>query len=212
MSKYHFNPPWFVRKIFRDLYWQTSNNKILLTFDDGPTADITLDILNTLDEFSIKSLCFCVGENIQRRPEIAKEILNRGHEIGNHAFSHKILTKLSKEDLKNEIELFNKATTELLNYNSEYFRPPHGRFNLRVNSAVKKVPHKFVMWNLLTYDYKNDLKLVKFAVGNYLQKNSIIVLHDNIKSKSIIKESISLIVEAANKRGFEFGKPSECLK
>ena len=68
------------------------------------------------------------------------------------------------------------------------------------------------MWNLVTYDYKNDWEKVKFAVDNYLQSDSLIVLHDSNKSKDIIIDSIKYITDAATMRGFKFGEPEECLK
>jgi len=68
------------------------------------------------------------------------------------------------------------------------------------------------MWNLVTYDYKNDWEKVKFAVDNYLQNNSVIVLHDSNKSKDVIIDSIKYIVDTAADRGFKFGEPEECLK
>jgi len=67
------------------------------------------------------------------------------------------------------------------------------------------------MWSLLTQDYKNDFETVKFAVRNFLRKNSIIVLHDSIKSKQIIKDSINLIIDEAANKGFAFGEPEDCL-
>jgi hypothetical protein len=67
------------------------------------------------------------------------------------------------------------------------------------------------MWSLLTYDYKNDLAFVKFATQKYLNKDSIIVLHDSNKSKNIIVDSISLISDEAGKRNYQFGDPEECL-
>ncbi len=67
------------------------------------------------------------------------------------------------------------------------------------------------MWSLLTYDYKNDFSITKFAIEKYLQKNSIIVLHDSNKSKNIILNSISLITENALKKNYQFGRAEECL-
>ncbi|MBZ0200165.1 MAG: hypothetical protein K8H86_09880, partial [Ignavibacteriaceae bacterium] len=71
---------------------------------------------------------------------------------------------------------------------------------------------KNIMWSLLTYDYKNDINVVKFAVQKFLKDNSIIVLHDSLKSKEIIADSIELIINEAEKKGFTFGEPDECLK
>jgi len=65
---------------------------------------------------------------------------------------------------------------------------------------------------LLTYDYKNDINIVKFALRKYLKSNSIIVLHDSNKSKDIIKDSINIIIEETNKKNYKIGTPSECLK
>ena len=77
---------------------------------------------------------------------------------------------------------------------------------------MKEMKLKNVMWSLLTYDFRNDLNVVKFAVNNYLEKNSIVVLHDSLKSKDIIAESIDYIVEESSRRGFQIGAPSECLR
>jgi hypothetical protein len=67
------------------------------------------------------------------------------------------------------------------------------------------------MWSLLTEDYKNNFETVKFAVKNYLKENSIIVLHDSVKSKNIIKDSINFILDKASEKGYTFGEPAECL-
>jgi hypothetical protein len=71
---------------------------------------------------------------------------------------------------------------------------------------------KCVMWSLLTYDYKNDFDVVKFAVSKYLRSNSIVVLHDNNKSKDVIKDSINFIADEAARKGYSIGEPIECLK
>ena len=67
------------------------------------------------------------------------------------------------------------------------------------------------MWSLLTFDYKNDLNIVKFALDHYLTENSIIVLHDSDKSKNVIENSIEIIAEKSAEKGFDLGAPSECL-
>ena len=68
-----------------------------------------------------------------------------------------------------------------------------------------------VMWSLLTYDFKGNSSLVKYSVVNYIQKNSIIVLHDSIRSQDIISDSISFIADEVSGKGFRFGEPAECL-
>lgn len=210
--KYKYNPPPILKKIFHEFYWDTTNNKILLTFDDGPVPRSTEIILSELSKHKIKALFFCVGDNIRKHPELANTILSDGHSIGNHTFNHKILRTLSYQEKMNQIVSFNKLLQDDFGYQVKYFRPPHGRFQLATNRLLKKNNLKNVMWSLLTYDYKNNFELVKFAVTNFLKKDSIVVLHDSNKSKQIIKDAISVIIEEADKKNFTFGEPSECLK
>jgi len=212
MTKYRYNPPAIIKKIFNEFYWQTTNNKILLTFDDGPNPGTTEKILELLNSLNIKALHFCIGNNIKQHPGLTNELISEGHTIGNHTLSHKFLTRITSELAKAEIEQVNSILADEFNYNVKHVRPPYGRFNLSVRKLLNKTNLKVVMWNLVTYDYKNDMKKVKFAVDNYLQNNSLIVLHDSNKSKDIIIDSIKYITDTAALRGFKFGEPEECLK
>ncbi len=210
--KYFYVPPLAIKFLFKDFVWNSSVRKILLTFDDGPMPDTTQMILRTLEEFKVKSIFFCVGENVKNNPSLISEILSEGHEIGNHTYSHEIITRLSNLELKSQIDLFNRILEDIHNYRVKYFRPPHGRFNFRTQKVMAETKLKNVMWSLLTYDYRNDINLVNFAVNKYIKNNSIIVLHDSRRSKRIIVDSIKLIMEEVNKKGFEIGNPAECLK
>ena len=209
--KYHYNPPIILKKIFSDFSWKTNNGKVLLTFDDGPNPGTTEIILKKLSDEKIKALFFCVGENIQKYPEIIKQIKDEGHSFGNHTFNHKILNKISDEEKDYQISSVNKIFNDQFDIKLKYFRPSHGRFQLSTSSLMKKHQLKNIMWSLLTYDYKNDLSIVKFAVEKYLKQNSIIVLHDSNKSKNIISDSISYIADEVEKRNYQFGEAEECL-
>ncbi len=209
--KIKYDPPSIIKKLFNDFHWNTSNNKILLTFDDGPTIESTGIILNLLAQNKIKAVFFCVGNNVRNNQSLAKEILDEGHLIGNHTFNHKRLTKISNEEAVKEIDSFNNLIKEKFDYEVKFFRPPYGRFTISTQGILKKKNMKCVMWSLLTQDYKNDFNIVKFAVQNYLKSDSVMVLHDSIKSKNIISDSIKFVIDESNKRGFEIGEPSGCL-
>jgi len=209
--KYLYNPPLVVKKIFNDFCWNTKNGKVLLTFDDGPNPGTTEIILKKLSEEKIKALFFCVGENVQKYPALVKEMLKEGHAFGNHTFNHKILKSLTIEEKDYQISTVNKIFKDQFDIKLKYFRPSHGRFQLSTSSLMKKHQLKNIMWSLLTYDYKNDLSIVKFAVEKYLKSNSIIVLHDSNKSKNIILDSISFIADEVEKRNYQFGEAKECL-
>ena len=209
---FHYSPPILIQNLFGNFIWKTSCNKLLLTFDDGPTETATEKILSVLAEIKIKAIFFCVGNNIKKHPELAEKILEAGHTIANHTMSHKLITKLSREEAVDEIKFFNELMKERFNYNVKYFRPPHGRFNLKTNGILSELNLKCVMWNLLTYDFENDIKKVRYAIDNYLSDNSLIVFHDNNKCSSIIKDSLNYTIEQAAKKDYQFGELEDCLK
>jgi len=207
-----YSPPLIVKKLFDDFIWQTSNNKILFTFDDGPTENTTPVILELLAKSGIRAAFFCVGNNIRRNPELTNQIIKEGHLIANHTMGHKLLTKMNNNEALEEIRSFNELMKEKFHYDVKFFRPPHGRFNLRTNGLLKKLHLKNVMWSLLSYDYENDFEKVKNGIENHLSGNSIVVFHDNLKSISILEESLHYIIEIASKKVFEFGEPEDCLR
>ncbi|HCY77967.1 MAG TPA: hypothetical protein DHV28_18830 [Ignavibacteriales bacterium] len=209
--KYLYNPPAILKKIFNDFRWYTINNKILLTFDDGPNPGTTEIILKKLSDNNIKALFFCVGENVKKYPGLVKQILDEGHSFGNHTFNHKILNQISGSEKDYQISSVNKIFKEQFDITLKYFRPSHGRFQISTSSLMKKHQLKNIMWSLLTYDYKNDLSIVRFAIEKYLTNDSIIVLHDSNKSKNIISDSISIISDEVRKRNYQFGEAGECL-
>ena len=209
--KSQYDPPYIVKKIFPGFQWESKIDKILLTFDDGPLSGNTDNILRKLNDFKIKAVFFCVGNNILKNSSLAAEILNEGHIVGNHTFNHSQLTSPGFDNYS-EIDCFNRLVNDKLGYEVKYFRPPHGRFNLSTGKLLKNKKLTNVMWSLLTYDFKGDSSLVKYSVVRYLKKNSIIVLHDSLKSQNIILDSISFIADEVSGKGFTFGEPAECLK
>ena len=207
-----YTAPKIVKKMFPHFVWATTNNEILLTFDDGPNLGTTEVILKQLSKTNTKALFFCVGENVVKYGSLVDEIISEGHLIGNHTFSHQKIWGLSEKQLTDNLLKFNSLLENKHGQKVKYFRPPHGQFDFTLSKVLKKLNMQNVMWNLLTRDYKNDFNIVKFGVTKYLSANSIIVLHDSNKSKQIISESINLIYETAEKNMFKIGVPTECLK
>ena len=209
--KSQYDPPFILKQIFPEFRWESRVDKILLTFDDGPVSGNTEKILRKLNDFEIKAVFFCVGNNILKNFSLASEILNEGHIIGNHTFNHVKLT-LPGFDNYAEIDRFNELAKDKLGIEVQYFRPPYGRFTLSTGKLLKKRNLTNVMWSLLTYDFKGNSSLVKNSVAKYIKNNSIIVLHDSLRSRDIISDSINFIVDEISGKGFRFGEPAECLK
>lgn len=210
--KYLYNPPLAVKLLFKSSQWNSITNKILLTFDDGPVPGNTEMILKKLNDLNVKALFFCVGNNISKYPELVKNILDEGHSIANHTYNHSKITGIKRAEIIDQLERVNNLMYEKFNYKLRYFRPPYGRFNLWLPRILRHLGLTNIMWSFLTYDFKNDFQLVRNATDRYLEKNSIVVLHDNKKCNDIIIDSIQYIFDRAETKAFTFGEPAECLR
>jgi peptidoglycan/xylan/chitin deacetylase (PgdA/CDA1 family) len=209
LRKYRYVPPGLVRQLFPSFVWKSKKEAILLTFDDGPAEGNTDIILKKLNEHKIKALFFVVGDNVKKYGNMLNEIHSEGHIIGNHTMTHKTITD-SDFNQSYQVRETSRMISDITGDKVKYFRPPHGKFNWASPYMISRHELKCVMWNLLTWDFTNDLSLAKKSM-NYLKSNSIIVLHDNIKCKEIITQAIDLVVETAQQNNFSIGTPDECL-
>ncbi len=212
MNSYKYNPPKVFKKFFNGFIWESAIPEILFTFDDGPDPLTTPRILKELNNYDIKAVFFCVGENIKEYESLTREIISEGHSVANHTMNHTKLNRLSTKEISENILSVNMSLENTFNYKPLYFRPPYGRFTFNLSKILDDFGMRNVMWSLLTYDYKNDINIVKFALNNYLRDNSIIVFHDSKKSADIILDSIRFAVNKINEKGFSIGTPAECLK
>ena len=99
LQKYLYNPPILVKKVFNNFQWDSINEKVLITFDDGPNPNSTELILKELENQKINAVFFCVGENLEKYPSLAKEIISSGHLIANHTQQHRKITTLSNDEI-----------------------------------------------------------------------------------------------------------------
>jgi peptidoglycan/xylan/chitin deacetylase (PgdA/CDA1 family) len=176
-----FKTPFWVKWFYPGRIWHLSRKEklIYLTFDDGPTPDVTRWILDMLDTYDAKATFFCVGENMQRYPDLVKEAEQCGHTIGNHTYHHKKGTVTSLVEYMSDVEKFHQI------HSARIFRPPYGRLPSTHAKAVRKEGYKIVMWDVLTYDFDEQAEteyLWKKIVRN-IEPGSIIVFHDNIKAE-----------------------------
>jgi peptidoglycan-N-acetylglucosamine deacetylase len=195
--------PKIIQSFSPSLVWKKENSEkeIYLTFDDSPTPKFTLWILNLLSSLSIKATFFCIGEFAEKYPEIIDAILNNGHQIGNHTYSHKNGFLCCKKTYFKDIEKCKNVLP-----NTDLFRPPFGKIYPWQISKIKE-KYKIIMWDVLSYDFTeniSDKKLKKNILRN-TESGSIIVFHDNKKSEKILKESLEEILKTLLKRGFKFG-------
>lgn len=189
------------RPLLGKLTWRRnpSSKVIYITFDDGPVPEVTPLVLDLLDKFNLKATFFCVGENVQKYPELYNEVLRRGHRTGNHTFNHLKGFNVSTEEYVANVE---KASGYI---ESNLFRPPYGRIKRKQRKSLQP-QYEVVMWDLLTYDYNQ--KLGKEAIFNRLKRQSrngsIVVFHDSIKAKNNMLSVLPLAIEFWNSKGYTF--------
>ncbi len=155
-------------------------NKIAITFDDGPTPQITENLLNVLEKHNVKATFFMIGKNIENNKNIVKKVDAQGHIIGNHSYYHANMFDMqSSKKMLAEITKTNKLIKSIINKEPTIFRPPFGITNPMLAKAVRKSKMHSIGWSLRSLDTiktKNQtLKKIKSKVKN----GDIILLHDN---------------------------------
>jgi peptidoglycan/xylan/chitin deacetylase (PgdA/CDA1 family) len=197
-----------IKKVFSNLVWDIPNseNKIYLTFDDGPIPGVTEWVLDLLKAEEIKATFFCIGDNIQKHPDVYKRILTEGHQTGNHTFNHLNGWKTKSEKY---IENFKLCETELLKLNTEHsflFRPPYGKIKISQSKTIRDLGYKIIMWDVLSYDFDAKIsaeKCLENVISNTAQ-GSIIVFHDSIKSEKNLRFALPKAIKVLKDKGFTF--------
>lgn len=176
---------------YPSLIWEvkTSRKEIFITFDDGPDPEVTPWVLDQLKKYNAKATFFCVGENVERYPEIFKRIQSDGHTVGNHTYNHK---NGWHTDYKNYLVSIKKCSNV---FGSHFFRPPHGRITLKQIKQIKQ-RYKIIMWSLLSGDFDPNISGTECAYNTvqYSKAGSIIVFHDSQKSKETLYEALPKVL------------------
>lgn len=196
-------PPKIIKALYSQLTWKipNSSNKVYLTFDDGPTPEVTDWTLELLKEHQIKATFFCLGENVEKHPQIYQRIIDNGHAIGNHSYSHPSGWKTNNNDYFEDID---KAKHLI---KSNLFRPPYGRIT---KSQAKHLNEKYkiVMWSVISgdYDVKTSPEKCLDNVISNTESGSIIVFHDSEKASLNLKYTLPKTIEKLLEKGFVFEK------
>jgi peptidoglycan/xylan/chitin deacetylase (PgdA/CDA1 family) len=165
----------------------TTPRRVHLTFDDGPSAETTPQLLDHLGESGIKATFFVVGRNIENASgrAIVERMAAEGHQIGNHSYSHPNLTKLDGARIEQEI----KQTEDLigpLDNGTKLFRPPFGFHNGDVDRAAEALGYKSVLWDLCAWDWRphyQNRRWVSHIVRRIAAgRQGIVLAHDVIPS------------------------------
>lgn len=216
---YIVRPSYLIKKVYPEAIWRFSSTEkiIYLTFDDGPMESITPWVLEVLKKYKIAATFFCVGENIERYPEIYNRIIEEGHTTGNHTYNHLKGWKTNTEEYLKNVELCEKTMNPLVAPSSIkteervgqrfLFRPPYGKIKKSQYSYLKS-KYSIVMWDVLSgdYDKKTSHKKCLNNVIKNTRNGSIVLFHDSIKAESNLKYTLVPFIEWALKEGYCFKK------
>ncbi len=152
-----------------------------LTFDDGPNPNFTNKVLDILKKHQVKATFFIIGKNIDGNEVILKRIIDEGHIVGNHSFSHvKFFNVISPKKIVEDIEKCDNSIEKVTNLKPLFFRTPFGLTSPKIAKALKKVDHVSVGWDFRSFDTmaKSETKLL-YKLKSKASKSSILLLHDN---------------------------------
>jgi peptidoglycan/xylan/chitin deacetylase (PgdA/CDA1 family) len=173
----------------------SGTKKLALTFDDGPNDPHTLHLLEVLAKHKVCATFFLIGRYVKQRPDIAREIAQAGHTIGNHTFSHPNLIFASARQTRNELQECEQALYDAVGRHSRLFRPPFGGrrpVTLRIARSLGLEP---VMWSVTGWDWSaKPAEYVEKKVYKQIRGGDVILLHDGGHAELGIDRSQTVVV------------------
>ena len=203
-----YKTPYLLRKLMPGYIWHgdAAGKKLYLTFDDGPIPEVTPWVLEQLAIYGAKGTFFCVGDNLAKHPEVARQALAQGHVLGNHTFHHLKGWQTPLEDyIENAALCQAELDTLQPGRKVKLFRPPYGRISGAQAAALRKT-HELIMWDMLTNDYDATLspeKCLRKAIA-HTQSGSIIVFHDSLKAQRNMQYALPRFLEHFSGLGYSF--------
>lgn len=191
-----------MQSVFPEIIWRIPNdqNRIYLTFDDGPHPQVTPEVLDILAHYRAHATFFLLGEHIVHNEWILHRIREEGHGIGNHGFRHLSGWRTSRKDyLINADKGYEMSGSHL-------FRPPYGRIGLLQKKEIQR-KYRIVMWDIMAQDYDPGVpenKTIRFILRN-IRSGSVVVLHEQMPLKTKILNILPHLLHELNKKEYTFG-------
>ena len=156
-----------------------------LTFDDGPIPEVTPQVLAILAKYNVKATFFMVGENIDKHPDVFRQVIESGHSIGNHTYNHLKGWRTPYADYMSNVKKWEEAvlrTSYIVH--CTLFRPPYGKATFRQRRALHQQGYRLIYWDILTRDYEatRTPEQMLAQIKRDLRPGSIINFHDSLKS------------------------------
>ena len=178
---------------------KAKSKAVALTFDDGPGRKTTRHLIEELNERGAKATFFVLGSRVDAYPDVVQYAYESGHQIGNHSYDHKNLTKLPQKDMLKQITDTDEAVKRVTGYITSYIRPPGGNHNETVDSRMGR---PIVLWSIDPKDWKyKDANRIYNKIITNVKDGDIILLHD-IYSTSV--DAAIRVVDTLSQQGYSF--------
>ena len=198
----HYSPFW-LKAIYPRYIWHipVKEDKIFLTFDDGPIPKITEFVLDQLRDFNAKATFFCIGDNVRKHPDVYQQLLNEGHSVGNHTYNHMNGWKTEDSVYNENISLCDQQ----LGISTQLFRPPYGRIK-RAQAKLLPTERKIIMWDVLSGDFSAQLspEVCLSKSIKHTKPGSIILFHDSLKAANNMMYALPRFLEHFSQKGYKF--------
>lgn len=183
-------------------------NQIAITFDDGPHPEFTPQVLEVLKVHNAKATFFCIGKNIEAYPNIFKQIIDEGHAVANHTYSHNnMFGFFSTQKVISELEQTNNTVDKLTSLTLQLYRPAFGVTNPRIKKALNVLHLQSVGWNKRSLDTTSISKQqILNRITNNLKKGDVILLHDTSAKTVQVLEQLLLFLQQENLQSVSVGE------
>ncbi len=189
------------------VYHSRKNDRmeIALSFDDGPHPRLTPIILDILEEYGIKATFFMVGENVKYYPDAARAVVEAGHEIGNHTFSHRKFGRMNEHEMLDEIASCEDAISSVSETPVHFIRPPEGQMNDTMRRVIGTLDYRIILWDVDTRDWAHTPPAeISRHILETVQAGDIILMHDFIGHDSPTPEALRMVLPELIARGYRF--------
>ncbi|YBZ95451.1 polysaccharide deacetylase family protein [Bacillus sp. AK031] len=192
----------------------TAKKAIAITFDDGPNSIYTQQLLDILQEANGKATFFMIGEQMEKCPDVVKEVSAQGHEIGNHTYKHPRLSALSREDCFREIEDTERLIEKLAGFKPAVFRPPYLDYNQNTVQILQQKGYPMIgALNMDAQDWEQPgVDFIYEQSKKHIKNGSILLFHDGYGDRSQSIEAVRKLVVELTSKGCQLVTVSELLR
>lgn len=196
------------QRFFPDMLWRVdaTAKTAYLTFDDGPSEELTDDILDLLARYDAHSTHFLVGSNASAYPERVRAIASAGHRLGNHTYTHANPWRVSTDELIEELNRTTACIEDISGIRPRAMRPPYGLPTGALRSWCAEHNQRMVMWDVMPGDFLDGATaegVARFVI-RHVRPGSIIVLHDNPICKHVTVPALETILDTLTAEGWTF--------